>query len=157
MDTGTLELRAKEAERLLTEGRNQLVAAVREAHTSGMSQRQIAKAVGRSQPEVNRLIRFHGHSQGGILLRRNLSELRAILTSEGLSNPRVFGSTARGQDTEGSDIDLLVTPSMPLSLMDQARIGERLHDLLGVPVDLVLDNALRADLRDQILSEAVPL
>ena len=157
MEMAELRKQAEEADLLVREGRDQLVAAIRRAHAEGASQRQIADAVNRSQPEVNRLLRFHGTSRNGRALREALPEVKKLLGDAGLSSPRVFGSTARGDDEQRSDIDLLVTPKQTLSLLAQARLEQRLSTAVGVPVDLVFDNALREDLAERILAEAVPL
>ncbi len=70
---------------------------------------------------------------------------------------RVFGSVATGQDRPDSDVDLLFRMEEPLSLMELGRLEQRLKDAIGVPVDLVPDTALRPDLRERVLAEAVAL
>lgn len=157
MDSTTLTAVAQEATELIDRGRHALVSAIREAHASGMSQREIAAAVGRSQPEVNRLLRFHGTGPNGIRLRKQLPRVKQILRDADLSNARVFGSTARGEESDTSDIDLLVTAGHPLGLIEQARLSQALTDIVGVEVDLVFDHALRQDLKPRVLSEAIPL
>ena len=72
-------------------------------------------------------------------------------------NPRVFGSVLSGADTEGSDLDLLVEPTAETSLLDIARIQNRLQKLLGVPVDVLTPKALPERFRARVLAEAVPL
>jgi len=69
----------------------------------------------------------------------------------------VFGSVARGEADEGSDIDLLVEfePDAQVGLFDFARLQSRLSQLLGHPVDLVTEDALHSALRDQVLKETV--
>jgi predicted nucleotidyltransferase len=52
-------------------------------------------------------------------------------------NPRVFGSILHGEDTEDSDLDLLVDPTLDTTLMDIARVQNRLQKLLGVSVDVL--------------------
>ena len=54
-----------------------------------------------------------------------------------LSNLRVVGSVARGEDTEDSDLDLLVDPAPGATLFDLGGLREDLEELLGVPVDLI--------------------
>ena len=54
-----------------------------------------------------------------------------------LSNLRVVGSVARGEDTEESDIDFLVDPSPDAGLFDLGGLHEDLEELLGVPVDVI--------------------
>lgn len=67
----------------------------------------------------------------------------------------VFGSAARGELRPESDIDLLVEFDRPVSLFEFARLRRRLQDLLGRPVDLVTREALKPQLRERILQEAV--
>ena len=70
---------------------------------------------------------------------------------------RVFGSVARGEDHEGSDVDLLFVMGRPLSLMQLGRLEDEVSASVGVPVDLVPESSLRPALRDRALAEAVPL
>jgi uncharacterized protein len=69
----------------------------------------------------------------------------------------VFGSVATGTEHVGSDIDLLFDMSTPMGLMELGALERRLSDLLGAPVDLIPAAALRPDLRDRVLAEAVTL
>lgn len=137
--------------------RAELVAAVRAAAAEGVSQNEIARAIGRSQPEVSRLLRFHGRSPLGMRLRKRAIEVRRLVAEAGGSDVRVFGSVATGSDQEGSDIDLLFSMARPLSLLELGSLERQIGDLVGAEVDLVPEAALRPDLRDRVLSEAVPL
>lgn len=145
------------ARELMDTGRRELIAVVRDAQKAGLTQREIAKVVGCSQPEVNRLLRFQGTSPNGRILRKKRREVTEYLRSEGCFAPRVFGSTARGEDGEESDIDLLASSKNPIGLLSQSRIEAQLTDMLGVKVDFVLQDTLRPDFADRILAEAVPL
>jgi len=122
-----------------------------------MSQTQIASEIGRSQPEVSRLLHFHGTSPLARRLRKQSSEIRRIIAEAGGSNVRVFGSVATGQDHEESDIDLLFTMGTPLSLMQLGALEQQLSDVLETKVDLVPDSVLRPEFRDRALGEAVAL
>lgn len=122
-----------------------------------MTQAQIATAIGRSQPEVSRLLHFHGISPSAMRLRRCRAEIIELVKSSGGSNVRVFGSVATGSDHEGSNIDLLFTMRRPLSLMQLGTLEQRLAEYVGVTVDLVPDTAIQPALRDRIMAEAVPL
>ena len=157
MDVEQLAVKARDAQELISQGRRDFVALVREASRSGMSQRAIAQAVDRSQPEIARLLRFHGTSAQARTLGRNRQELIGFLAANKLSNPRIFDSVAKDNPTPDSDIDVLVAAQEPLSLLTQATIEQELTDMLGFPVDLVLDNQVRPDLRERIESEAIPL
>ncbi|MBM3855867.1 MAG: nucleotidyltransferase, partial [Verrucomicrobia bacterium] len=63
----------------------------------------------------------------------------------------------RGDDTESSDLDLLVDPTPETSLLDIARIQNQLQKLLGVSVDVVTPKALPERFRDRVLSDSVPV
>jgi uncharacterized protein len=69
----------------------------------------------------------------------------------------VFGSYARGEQREGSDLDLLVELGEDLDLIAYAGLQIELSDALGVPVDLVEREALRPRLASRVLAEVVPL
>lgn len=141
----------------MARARANLVRAVRNAAARGLTQVQIAEQIGRSQPEVSRLLRFHGTSPLARNVRRNARQIRALVTEAGGSRVRVFGSVATGDDHADSDVDLLFTMGRPLSLMQLGRLEQRLSNLLGVPVDLVPESALRPDVRARIMSEAATL
>ena len=70
---------------------------------------------------------------------------------------RVFGSVARGEATDASDVDFLVTPQPGCSLFDLGGLLEDLRELLGCPVDLVTEDGLKPRLRERVLREAIPL
>ena len=72
-------------------------------------------------------------------------------------NPRVFGSVVRGDDTDGSDIDVLVDPLPGTTLFDLGGLQVELETLLGVPVDLLTPGDLPLKFRAQVLSEARPV
>jgi len=67
----------------------------------------------------------------------------------------VFGSVARNEANERSDVDLLVEFSEPVGLFHFVRLKRFLEDLLGARVDLVTRGALKAQLRERILAEAI--
>ncbi|HSI50309.1 MAG TPA: nucleotidyltransferase family protein [Ideonella sp.] len=77
-----------------------------------------------------------------------------------LSNLRVFGSVARGEDTDASDIDFVVDPAPHTTLLDLAGLRLDLQGLFGpyrIKVDLATPRALPKRAREQILSEAKPV
>jgi predicted nucleotidyltransferase len=80
-----------------------------------------------------------------------------IARRHGVSNVRLFGSASRSEDTEGSDIDLLVDPSTDTSLLDLARIRLEAEDLTGIPFDVRTPLSLSRRFRDAILRDAIPL
>ncbi len=148
---------ARRSDAATSRARSDLVSAVRRAAAEGLTQTQIAQQIGRSQPEVSRLLRFHGTSPLARRLRRNASRVRQIVAEAGGDRVRVFGSVATGDDRPDSDVDLLFTMGEPLSLMDLGRLEQRLEAAIGAQVDLVPDTAIRPDLRDRVLAEAVAL
>jgi predicted nucleotidyltransferase len=74
-----------------------------------------------------------------------------------LTNPRIFGSTARGTDTGTSDLDLLVDPLPSATLFDLGGFQEEMEELLGVSVDVRTPGDLPRSIRDSVLSEAKPV
>ncbi len=148
---------ARESDQAVREARARLVSAVRQAAADGMTQQQIAEAIGRSQPEVSRLLRFHGTSALARRLRAARADVLGLVKSAGGSDVRVFGSVARGKDRPDSDVDLLFFMGTPLSLMELAALEQQISAVVGADVDLVPETALRPDLRQLVLTEAVPL
>lgn len=90
-------------------------------------------------------------------LRSHRAAIRHVVEQNHASNPRVFGSVLSGEDKEDSDLDLLVDPTPDTTLMDIARIQNRLQKLLGVSVDVLTPKALSENFRARVLSEAVPV
>ena len=90
-------------------------------------------------------------------LQSNRVAVREIALRHRVSNIRVFGSVLRGEDTDESDLDLLVDPTSDTTLLDIARIQNQLQKLLGVTVDVLTPKALPESFRDRVLSEAVPV
>jgi predicted nucleotidyltransferase len=84
-------------------------------------------------------------------------EILHIAERRGARNLRVFGSVARGEANEDSDLDLLVTWEPGRSLLDHAGLAQDLQELLGVKVHIGTENSLHWYVRDGILREAMPL
>lgn len=89
-----------------------------------------------------------------IALNAHRAEIRRIVEDNRASNARVFGSVLRGEDTEESDLDLLVDPQPGMSLLNVGVIRYKLADLLGVEVDVLTPNALPDKFRARVLAEA---
>lgn len=83
--------------------------------------------------------------------------IRHIVEAHHAHNPRVFGSVVHGDDRDGSDLDLLIDPTPETTLFDIGAIRHELHQMLGVPVDVLTPNALPDRFRATVLAEAVPL
>ncbi len=152
-----LQAEARAADLLYARSRKILVDAVRAGIKAGLSQRDIAAAVGRSQPEVSRLVRFQGTTPLGKKLRKHRAEVIKIAKEHGARNLKVFGSVVTGKEHEKSDIDLLATFDPGMTLMGIVRLQFALAELLGVEVDVVAEKSLRPFLRDRVLAEAIPL
>lgn len=148
---------ARRHDQTVRTAREELVRAVREAAADGMTQTEIAHAIGRSQPEVSRLLRFHGTTPLARRLRASRRQVRDEIGRLGGKNVRVFGSVATGTERPNSDVDLLFTMGPTLSMMELSALELKLAEHLGTDVDLVPDTALRDDVRERILAEAVPL
>lgn len=67
----------------------------------------------------------------------------------------LFGSVSRGESGPDSDVDLLVDFDRPIGLFHFFRVQRRIEEILGSRVDLVMRDALKRQLRDRILAEAI--
>jgi predicted nucleotidyltransferase len=90
-------------------------------------------------------------------LRARRAELIALADRHKAENVRIFGSVARGEAGEGSDVDILVHFREGASLFDLMDLQEDSAALLGAEVDVVSDRGLSPYLEAHILSEARPL
>ena len=90
-------------------------------------------------------------------IRRALAAHRDLLQRFGVRELRLFGSAARWEAVEASDLDFLVEydRTAPVGLFEFVRLQRALSELLGRPVDLATPEALHPALREQILQEAV--
>ena len=91
------------------------------------------------------------------LLQENREEILKIATKHGAYNLRIFGSVARGQERQDSDVDFLVDMESDRNLLDRIGLMQDLEDLLGRKVDVATVKVLRDFCRDGILKDAVPL
>ena len=90
-----------------------------------------------------------------LVLHRN--RIREIALSHRVDGVRVFGSALRGDDGDGSDLDLLVDPTDQTTLFDIGAIRHEVKSLLGIEVDVLTPNGLPAKFREQVLREARPV
>ncbi|MCD4782724.1 MAG: nucleotidyltransferase family protein [Candidatus Eremiobacteraeota bacterium] len=90
-------------------------------------------------------------------LRLRRSEILNITDKWGAYNVRVFGSFARGEADEDSDIDLLVNLKPGFTLMDLGGLLMDLQEFLGRKIDATTDGGLHWYIKDKILKEAVKL
>ena len=81
--------------------------------------------------------------------------IRRLVLAHRAKNPRVFGSVLSGQDTEASDLDILIDTTPSTSPMDVAAIQVEPENLLGITVDVLTPNALPDKFRNTVLAQAV--
>ena len=84
-------------------------------------------------------------------------DVLALAAARGVTRLRVFGSVARGQDKDGSDLDLLVDLPAGTSLLSLVGLQFEMEDTLGLKVDLCTERELHPALKQRILQEARPL
>jgi uncharacterized protein len=91
------------------------------------------------------------------LVREHREEILRFANLHGAKNLRIFGSAARHESSDQSDIDFLVELEAGRSLLDQVALQQELSELLNCPVDVVLDGGISPYLADEIQSDAVSL
>lgn len=136
---------------------------------AGLTQAQLAGLVGISRANVagyesgsrplsvamrNRLLR--ATRRPSRVLAEHAEEVKERLARDHMTNVRVFGSVARGEDTPASDVDLLVDVVPGVTAFDLAGARLDLMEMLGLGVDLVTSRSVPPH-RSDILDEAVPL
>ena len=84
-------------------------------------------------------------------------EILGLAARRGARNVRVFGSVARGDNDDRSDVDFLVDLEPGRSLLDLGGLQRDLEKLLSSRIDVVSSRGLRDRVRDRILRDAVPL
>jgi predicted nucleotidyltransferase len=84
-------------------------------------------------------------------------EILTIAARYGARNVRLFGSIARGEADERSDVDLLVDMEPGRSLLDHAALSIELNRLLDCKVDVISERGLKPRIRERVLKEAVAL
>jgi hypothetical protein len=88
---------------------------------------------------------------------RILARNQARLRDYSVRSLFIFGSVARNEAAEASDVDVLVEfePGKPVGLFLFIRLKQFLEEILDCPVDLATPEALRQSMREQILKEAI--
>jgi uncharacterized protein len=84
-----------------------------------------------------------------------LRHSRPLLEAFGVARLSLFGSFARDEGRQDSDVDLLVEFTRPIGLFQFVRLQQQLAERIGRRVELVTPGALKPQLRDKILDEAV--
>ena len=74
-----------------------------------------------------------------------------------MANPRVFGSVLRGEDVDGSDLDILIDPAPRASLLTMVRLQSQLEQATGIKIDLRTPGELHPRFREKVLAEAASL
>ena len=90
-------------------------------------------------------------------INENRDEVLAIAERYGATNVRIFGSVARGEDDDQSDIDFLIDFAPGRSLFDLGALLMELNTLLGKQVDVTTEKGLKRRIRERVLREAVSL
>ena len=90
-------------------------------------------------------------------LKLHRASIRRIVEAHHALNARVFGSVIHGDDSDDSDLNILIDPTPDTTMLDIGAIRHELHVLLGVAVDVVTPKALPDSFRHQVIAEAVPV
>lgn len=151
----------REARRDEERARLRRVLALRAMLAEGMTQRQIADALGISQPAVSQQLKASpdlGEMHPEALLEAAGPVLTAIAEAHGYARLAVFGSVARGQARQNSDIDLLVeAPADTTSTFSFIRFRQLIERVLGREIDLISYAGLKPRIDNDIRREAVLL
>lgn len=136
------------------------VLALRAMVASGISQRQIADALGITQPAVSQQLKFareldNVHPE--VLLKAAAPILKAVAAEHGYTRLAVFGSVARHEAREDSDIDLIVEAPEGTSSFGFVRFKQLIERILGRDIDLIEYGGLKLRMDDDIGREAVLL
>lgn len=84
-------------------------------------------------------------------------ELRQLISRYNVASPRVYGSVLTGDDTEESDLDLLVDATETTTLFTLVGLEHEAQQLLGVPVSVLTPKDLPVKFRLEVLQAARPL
>jgi uncharacterized protein len=90
-------------------------------------------------------------------VKEKRQDIIRVAARRGATNVRLFGSLARGEGREESDVDLLVDMEEGRSLVDLSHLLQDMEELIGRPFHIVEPEALHWAIRERILKEAVPL
>ncbi|MCF8610211.1 nucleotidyltransferase domain-containing protein [Gordonia sp. HY285] len=136
------------------------VIALRAMTVTGMSQRQIAEALGTSQPAISQQLRSAPDLEGihpEELLEAAAPVLKALAGERSFEHLAVFGSVARGEARQDSDIDLIVDAPTGTSSFGFVRFKQLIEQVLGREVDLVSYGSLTPTMDDDIRRDVVLL
>lgn len=148
---------ARRADALQRQARGLLVDAVHRAAGEGANQREIAALVGRSQPEVSRLLKQNRPGPLALRIAKKRESLLEILEKHGVVETLVFGSVATRNEGPHSDVHLLIDVPNVMGLGAISRLEQELRVALEAEVDVVPLRSLPSHVKDRVLAEAVPL
>jgi predicted nucleotidyltransferase len=92
--------------------------------------------------------------RSSIAYQQHRETIRQIVARHHANNPRIFGSVLHGQDSDKSDLDILIDTTKETSLFDVGAIRAELIELLGVEVDVLTPEALPDRWKMEVLNEA---
>lgn len=156
----TLVLEYRAARRAEDVARLRRVLVLRAMSTRGLSQREIAEAIGISQPAVSQRLRHAPELEGvhpEMLLEAARPVLKALAGEYGFSRLAAFGSVGRGDARQDSDIDLVVQAPAGTSSFGFVQFKQAVEQVLGREVDIVEYGGLSPGLDDDVGREAVLL
>ena len=134
--------------------------ALRALLATGSSQRDVAANLGISQPAVSQQLKASrdlAKVHPGDLVRAAATVLVDVARTQGFERLAVFGSVARGEARDDSDIDLLVDAPAGAAIKELLALRGTFEQILGRPVDLITYGGLKVGLDDDIRREAVLL
>lgn len=91
------------------------------------------------------------------LIQQHQKEIKKICQEEGISYLAIFGSHARGEATDNSDIDMLVEFSKPIGLLKHASVQLKLESLFQRKVDLITKKSLRPNFKKYIQDDIIQI
>lgn len=156
----TLAARYRDARRDEDLARLRRALALRAMVATGMSQRQMAEALGITQPAVSQQLKYAPELDDvhpEVLLEAAAPILTSLAAEHGYARLAVFGSVARHTAHEDSDIDLLVEAPEGTSSFGFIRFKQLIEQVLGREIDLVPHGGLKPTRDDDIRREAVLL
>ena len=90
-----------------------------------------------------------------VALQAHREEVREVFERFRMRNPRIFGSTSRSEDTDNSDLDILVDASADASLYDLAQVEMELEAILGCKVEVLTKGFMAPDVLDRAETDLI--
>ena len=90
-----------------------------------------------------------------IALQAHREEVREVFERFRMRTPRIFGSTSRSEDTDNSDLDILVDASADASLYDLAQVEMELEAILGCKVEVLTKGFMAPDVLDRAETDLI--